>query len=107
MFGEGDSRGPAGRLRLPPQPGLQLPPLPRRHLHLSVADSPLRAPHRGSWRARSARPRRTNATALLRVEAINYFEPDLLAAKVVFDDSPLHPDKRLKLEADPSVPTRA
>lgn len=41
--------------------------------------------------------------ALLRVEAINYFEPDLLTQKVVFDDlTPLHPDKRLKLETDPS-----
>ncbi len=41
--------------------------------------------------------------ALLRVEAINYYEPDLLTQKVVFDDlTPLHPDSRLKLETDPS-----
>src|SRR5439155_26759575 len=41
--------------------------------------------------------------ALLRVEAINYQDPDLLTQKVVFDDlTPLHPEKRLKLEADPS-----
>ncbi|HEV3387012.1 MAG TPA: transcription termination factor Rho [Gemmata sp.] len=41
--------------------------------------------------------------ALLRVEAINYYEPDLLTQKVVFDDlTPLHPDERLKLETDPS-----
>jgi transcription termination factor Rho len=41
--------------------------------------------------------------ALLRVEAINYYEPDLLTQKVVFDDlTPLHPDRRLKLETDPS-----
>jgi transcription termination factor Rho len=40
--------------------------------------------------------------ALLRVEAINYFEPDLLTQKVVFDDlTPLHPDKRLRLETEP------
>jgi transcription termination factor Rho len=40
--------------------------------------------------------------ALLRVEAINYNDPDLLTQKVVFDDlTPLHPDKRLILEADP------
>ncbi|WP_439622696.1 transcription termination factor Rho [Gemmata sp.] len=39
--------------------------------------------------------------ALLRVEAINYFEPDLLTQKVVFDDlTPLHPDERLRLETD-------
>jgi transcription termination factor Rho len=40
--------------------------------------------------------------ALLRVEAINYYEPDLLTQKVVFDDlTPLHPDARLKLETTP------
>jgi transcription termination factor Rho len=40
--------------------------------------------------------------ALLRVEAINYSDPDLLTQKVVFDDlTPLHPDKRLMLETDP------
>jgi transcription termination factor Rho len=41
--------------------------------------------------------------ALLRVEAINYQDPDILTQKVVFDDlTPLHPNKRLKLEHDPS-----
>jgi transcription termination factor Rho len=41
--------------------------------------------------------------ALLRVEAINYHDPDMLTQKVVFDDlTPLHPNKRLKLETDPS-----
>jgi transcription termination factor Rho len=40
--------------------------------------------------------------ALLRVEAINYSDPDLLTQKVVFDDlTPLHPDARLTLETDP------
>jgi transcription termination factor Rho len=40
--------------------------------------------------------------ALLRVEAINYQDPNLLGAKVFFDDlTPLHPDKRVILEADP------
>jgi transcription termination factor Rho len=39
--------------------------------------------------------------ALLRVEAINYQDPDILTQKVVFDDlTPLHPDKRLSLETD-------
>ena len=39
--------------------------------------------------------------ALLRVEAINYDNPDVLPQKVVFDDlTPLHPNKRLKLETD-------
>ena len=41
--------------------------------------------------------------ALLRVEAINYDNPDLLTQKVVFDDlTPLHPNQRLKLELEPT-----
>ncbi len=41
--------------------------------------------------------------ALLRVEAINYQDPEILTQKVVFDDlTPLHPDKRLSLESDPT-----
>jgi transcription termination factor Rho len=41
--------------------------------------------------------------ALLRVEAINYQDPDILTQKVVFDDlTPLHPNQRLSLEADPT-----
>src|SRR5437762_1992177 len=40
--------------------------------------------------------------ALLRVEAINYQDPELLTQKAVFDDlTPLHPAKRLKLETTP------
>ncbi|MBL8822423.1 MAG: transcription termination factor Rho [Planctomycetia bacterium] len=37
--------------------------------------------------------------ALLRVEAINYEHPEQLPQKVAFDDlTPLHPDKRMRLE---------
>jgi len=40
--------------------------------------------------------------ALLRVEAINYEDPNLLASKVFFDDlTPLHPDSRVVLETTP------
>jgi transcription termination factor Rho len=40
--------------------------------------------------------------ALLRVEAVNYQDPDLLTQKVVFEDlTPLHPNNRLNLETDP------
>jgi transcription termination factor Rho len=40
--------------------------------------------------------------ALLRVEAINYQDPNILTEKVFFDDlTPLHPDKRVVLEANP------
>jgi transcription termination factor Rho len=39
--------------------------------------------------------------ALLRVEAINYQDPNLLAEKVGFDDlTPLHPDQRIVMEFD-------
>ncbi len=41
--------------------------------------------------------------ALLRVEAINHHDPNLLSEKVFFDDlTPMHPNKRLVLEHDPS-----
>ena len=40
--------------------------------------------------------------ALLRVEAINYHDPEMLTQKVVFDDlTPLHPTERLILETVP------
>lgn len=40
--------------------------------------------------------------ALLRVEAINYQDPNLLAQKIAFDElTPVHPDKRIVLEAEP------
>lgn len=40
--------------------------------------------------------------ALLRVEAINYQDPNLLAQKVFFDDlTPLHPDQRIVMETSP------
>jgi transcription termination factor Rho len=39
--------------------------------------------------------------ALLRVEAINYQDPNVLAERIFFDDlTPIHPDKRIILEAD-------
>ncbi len=40
--------------------------------------------------------------ALLRVEAINYEDPEVLTEKVVFEDlTPLHPDRRIVLETVP------
>jgi transcription termination factor Rho len=53
----------------------------------------------------SIRPPKENERyfALLRVEAINYFDPEELAHKAVFEDLlPLHPNQRLKLETDPT-----
>ncbi len=42
--------------------------------------------------------------ALLRVEAINFENPDLLADKIVFSDlTPLHPEQRLILETEPTT----
>jgi transcription termination factor Rho len=57
----------------------------------------------GSVVAGQIRPPKENERyfALLRVEAINFHDPDELTQKVVFDDlTPLHPDKRLRLETD-------
>lgn len=40
--------------------------------------------------------------ALLKVEAINYEDPELMSERVIFDDlTPLHPTKRLLLETTP------
>jgi transcription termination factor Rho len=40
--------------------------------------------------------------ALLRVEAINYQDPNMVSEKVGFDElTPLHPDKRVRLEVAP------
>jgi transcription termination factor Rho len=41
--------------------------------------------------------------ALLRVEAINYQDPNLLSSKIPFDElTPLHPDVRVRMETTPS-----
>src|SRR5437763_3928140 len=59
----------------------------------------------GSVVAGQIRPPKENERyfALLRVEAINYNDPDILTQKVVFDDlTPLHPNERLNLEVDAS-----
>jgi transcription termination factor Rho len=59
----------------------------------------------GATVAGQIRPPKENERyfALLRVEAINYQDPDILTQKVVFDDlTPLHPDERLVLETEPS-----
>jgi transcription termination factor Rho len=58
----------------------------------------------GSVVAGQVRPPKENERyfALLRVEAINYQDPDLQTQKVIFDDlTPLHPERRLKLETTP------
>jgi transcription termination factor Rho len=58
----------------------------------------------GSVVAGQIRPPKENERyfALLRVEAINYQDPELLTQKAVFDDlTPLHPNARFKLETDP------
>jgi transcription termination factor Rho len=46
--------------------------------------------------------------ALLRVEAVNYQDPNLMSDRVSFDDlTPLHPDARIVMEYDPAdVATR-
>jgi transcription termination factor Rho len=55
----------------------------------------------GSTVSGQIRPPKENERyfALLRVEAINYEDPDLLSEKIFFDDlTPLHPDKRVVME---------
>src|SRR5437899_6028591 len=55
----------------------------------------------GSVVAGQIRPPKENERyfALLRVEAINFHDPEILTQKVVFDDlTPLHPNNRLHLE---------
>src|SRR5437879_7217504 len=57
----------------------------------------------GSVVAGQIRPPKENERyfALLRVEAINYNDPEILTQQVVFDDlTPLHPNQRLFLETD-------
>ena len=59
----------------------------------------------GSTVAGQIRPPKENERyfALLRVEAINGEDPNLLTAKVCFDDlTPLHPEMRLRLSIDPN-----
>jgi transcription termination factor Rho len=61
--------------------------------------------HTGAVVAGQIRPPKENERyfALLRVEAINYHDPNELTQKVVFDDlTPLHPTRRLILETDPT-----
>ena len=84
----GRAGDPARRLRLPPQPGLQLPALPRRHLRLAQPDPPLRPARPGHIVAGQIRPPKETETyfALLRVEAINFEDPDKLTEKVNFED---------------------
>ncbi|OGU92698.1 MAG: transcription termination factor Rho [Ignavibacteria bacterium RIFOXYC2_FULL_35_21] len=41
--------------------------------------------------------------ALLKVESVNYLDPDLIRDRTIFDNlTPLYPNKRIKLEASPS-----
>ena len=64
----------------------------------------------GSVVAGQIRPPKENERyfALLRVEAINYQDPDMLTQKVVFDDlTPLHPNKRLAWRPTPTRSTCA
>ena len=100
----GDAGNPARRLRLPPQPRLSLPVLPRRYLRLAQPDSPLRPADRGHRvAARFARRKRTSATSPCCGSKRSTIKTRTLAQdRVLFDDlTPLHPDKRIVMEHDP------
>jgi transcription termination factor Rho len=58
----------------------------------------------GAWVSGQIRPPKENERyfALLRVEAINFEDPNSLSAKISFDNlTPLHPDERIRLETAP------
>jgi transcription termination factor Rho len=58
----------------------------------------------GAWVTGQIRPPKENERyfALLRVEAINWEDPNILSSKVFFDDlTPLHPDQRIRMETTP------
>ncbi len=63
----------------------------------------------GSTVSGQIRPPKENERyfALLRVEAINYEDPNLMTDKVSFDDlTPMHPDRRIVVETDGELSTR-
>src|SRR6201982_1081839 len=103
MFGEGTLEvlpDGFGFLRSPDSNYLPFPD------DISISPSQIRrfGLRTGAVVAGQIRPPKENERyfALLRVEAINYNDPDLLPQKAVFDDlTPLHPDERLILETDP------
>src|SRR4026209_388692 len=73
-------------------------------IHISPSQIRRFGQRTGAVVAGQIRPPKENERyfALLRVEAINYQDPEILTQKVVFDDlTPLHPTKRLILETDP------
>jgi transcription termination factor Rho len=58
----------------------------------------------GAWVSGQIRPPKENERyfALLRVEAINWEDPNILSSKVFFDDlTPLHPAERIRMETTP------
>ena len=99
----------AGRLRLPAQPGSQLPARSGRHLCQpsqirkfglrtgDTVDGGVRAPREGE-----------RYFALVKVELINFEDPDNVRHKVLFDNlTPLYPEERLTMEIeDPTLKDR-
>ena len=76
-FRRGRAPDPAGRLRVPAPPRLQLPSRSRRHLRLPVADQAFRPDHR-RHRFRAGPPAQAdeNYFALIKVLAVNFDDPD-------------------------------
>src|SRR5213076_2445190 len=98
-----DARSAARRLRLLRSPDYNYLPCPD-DIYISPSQIRRFGLRTGAVVAGQTRPPKENERyfALLRVEAINYHEPDLLTQKVVFDDlTPLHPEGRLRLETSP------
>jgi transcription termination factor Rho len=104
----GRRRGASGRLRLPALAGRQLPAGSGRHLRLALADPPLLAADRRYRRGRDPQPKEGERYfALLKVNTINFEDPEKVRHKVHFDNlTPLYPDERLKMELERSDKSR-
>jgi len=89
----GRARDPARRLRLPAARRLQLPPGPTTSTSRRSQDPPLQPAHRRRGRGQIRPPRKASANfALLKVETINFDEPEKARDKILFDNlTPLYP----------------
>ncbi len=81
IYGGGGARDPAGRLRIPARARLQLSARARRHLRLAQPDSPLSTCAPATSSSGQIRPPKDGERyfALLKVEAINFEEPERAA----------------------------
>ena len=102
-FRTGCSRHPRRRIWLPQIAKVQLFARSRRHLCGPLANQTLQPANRGTPYRGHIRPPRGDEKyfALIRVEAVNFENPEVAKQKILFDNlTPLHPDQRIDLEYD-------